>query len=349
MFARVNDNDLSLLACLDPVARRIVRIDEQPQIIEVLMSLARRVLVLAVSALASSHLVGQSPEADATRSIHIRFGAVLDGKPFTCGTKYMAHGLHDVEVTPADLRFYISSVDLVTSDGTLAHVALDQDGLWQYRDVVLIDLEDGKGGCRNGNTPMHQEISGRIANGHYTGIRFTLGLPFDLAHLDPVSAPAPLNFTAMSWAWQAGLKFLRAELLVENKLSSPTAATTSLTKEPMAMGPGGMMGRSGGFPIHIGSTGCVASSITTPPLEECAHPNLAMVKIDDFDPDVDSIVLDMDRLIAGAELIKNHANSAPGCMSGQHDEDCAAVFHALGLPFGSLPPAEQIVFKKAVR
>lgn len=291
-----------------------------------------------------------APASESPKQVQIHFSGMLGQKPFHCGEHYLLVGEHSVTVTPADLRFYVSEVALLDANGTATPVSLDQDGVWQYRNVALIDLEDGKGGCRNGNPATHDVVTGTVPSGNYTGIRFTLGIPFDLGHVDSTASPSPLNFTAMSWVWESGFKFVRAELLVENPVKPAIQAAQEAAPQQdaaaTATSTGSPLMRSPGFPIHIGSTGCAAASRTSPPASECAHPNRATVTLTSFDPAHDTVVFDLDRLIAGNDLTQNAPDTAPGCMSGDKDPDCAPIFRALGLPFGNQSAVEQTVFRE---
>ena len=305
---------------------------------------AQAAVVLALIA-----VVGTARHANAqpaVQPVHLRFAGRLGGQEFSCGKQYAGIGTKPVTVTPADLRFFISDVALIDKSGKAVPVNLDQDGTWQYQNLVLVDLENGKGGCRNGNEPMHEEISGSVPAGNYTGLRFTVGVPFALDHVDASTAPAPLNFTAMNWVWQAGFKFIRAELVVvhENGAGEPSPAPASSIPASNSVPKGRDEMRSGGFPIHIGSTGCASSSKTTPPTEECKHPNRIEVTLTVFDSTQDRVIFDVDKLAAGSDVTTNSPGTAPGCMSGEQDPDCAPVFKALGLPYGDQPGGVQTVF-----
>jgi uncharacterized repeat protein (TIGR04052 family) len=299
-----------------------------------------------VPLLAAQSVAGTLPQ----KPVAVRFAGVLGQKPFVCGERYVLDADRSVTVTPSDLRFYVANVELMDASGKSTSITLDQDGIWQYRNIALIDLEDGKGGCRNGNAAMHTTLTGTAPAGSYTGIRFTVGLPFELGHLDPVTSPAPLNFTAMSWVWQTGFKFIRAELLFENEGARDSAVTGSQSsaeaRSAAGMNSSGSHMRIKGLPIHIGSTGCVSATKTSAPDKECAHPNRANVLLANFDPDHDTVIFDFDRLLSGSNITQNTPNTAPGCMSGPDDPDCAPIFHALGLPFGSTEAVEQTVFRK---
>ena len=304
------------------------------------MSCRSHLLVLGLLFLALPAF-SQPTSSAPPQKVALRFAAKLGDKPFACGQTFTNIGVTHATVTPTDLRFFVTHVKLLDAAGNETPVALDQDGTFQYRDLALVDLEDGSGGCRNGNPATHTAIMGTVPAGTYTGVRFTVGVPFDLNHLDPVSAPAPLNFTAMSWVWQAGFKFIRAEVAVKTP-APPSADSPRSASKPMGR-------ESAGFPVHLGSTGCVSSSPTTAPATECAHPNRVVVTLTSFDPAADTVLFDFDHLLAASDVTRNTAKTSPGCMSFPNDPDCAPIFGSLGLAFNDAPAGEQTVFRTAPR
>src|SRR5574343_335397 len=132
-----------------------------------------------------------------------------NGEPFVCGRSYDKVGSAASRITPTDFRFYVSDVALLDAAGHATPLTLGQDGAWQYRNVALIDLEDGAGPCRNGTAATHPQLTGHLPPGDYRGVRLTVGLPMALNHADVTLAPPPLNLTAMFWNWQAGYKFFK--------------------------------------------------------------------------------------------------------------------------------------------
>jgi len=50
-------------------------------------------------------------------------------------------------------------------------------------DLALLDFEDGTGGCVNGTPDVNDRVAGTVPEGHYTGLRFTLGVPFSAGML----------------------------------------------------------------------------------------------------------------------------------------------------------------------
>ena len=172
---------------------------------------------------------------------------------------------------------------------------LEPNDLWQEGGVALLDFEDGSGGCLQGNPPMNTEVHGTVPETvNISGVRFTLGVPFDRNHRDATTAPAPLNTMSMHWGWNGGYKFLRID--------------------------GASTGVPDGFAIHIGSTGCegdMRGNVTG-----CVQDNRAEIALDGIDPALNAIVVDVAALLSGSDIDAN-LSGPPGCMSGFDDDDCA--------------------------
>ncbi len=238
--------------------------------------------------------------------VTIRFAAMVGNRPAACGITYRGLGMENSPISLNDFRFYVSNVRMVTADGMEVPVELAQDGLWQYNDVALLDFEDGTGLCSGSGTPeMNDKVVGMIPEGEYAGLRFDLGVPFELNHLDTATAPAPLNLPAMWWNWRSGYKFVRIDM------QTPTSAIPQ-------------------WFIHLGSTGCVSDSGSTPPSEPCANPNVATVELMGFNPTENFVVADLMSLLTPVNLNEN-TPQPPGCMSGVQDPDCIDLFPSFGL------------------
>lgn len=249
-------------------------------------------------------------------SFALQFGAVVGDAPFACGVRYQVGG---VGTEARDLRFYVSEVRLVRADGTEVPLELEQDGLWQHQGVALLDFEDGTAGCRNGTPQTRSLVSGTAPAGDYRGLRFTMGVPMELNHINQATAPSPLSLTALFWSWNAGYKFLRAEVLTD--------------------------GLPQGFFVHLGSTLCTPEGRATQPATACRNGNRVEVEIPDFDPSSDRVVFDLARLLEGTALGGDGEATRGACMSGPQDARCAPVFSSLGLPFGEAGGSPQTVFR----
>ena len=243
--------------------------------------------ILVLAALAVS--CGQ-PRSD----VEIVFAARFADESITCSS-----GSGTVSLT--DLRFYVHDVELRSSEGEWRPVTLDIDPTWQQPDLAMIDLENATSGCMNGTAETRPAIAGSIRNDNYRGIRFTLGVPFDRNHADPLTAAGPLDDSAMHWHWRSGYKFLRA----------------------------GVETNDDGFWIHLGSTGCEG---TVGNITGCRSPNRVEVELAEFVPGDSEVIFDLAALLAGTDL----DNAAPGdCSSAPAESTCGAPFAALGLDFES--------------
>lgn len=280
-------------------------------------------------------------QSQSTQPVTLRFAGAVNGAPFACGKSYPNIGTTKSTITPSDFRLFVSAMELLTNEGKAVPVALNQDGVWQYKNIALVDFEDGSGPCSNGTRATHTEVTGTAPAGSYTGLRFTMGVPFELNHGDPTVASSPLNITAMFWNWQGGYKFLRADM-----------ASTGLSAKPamknMAMEHGAKAAHghddASGYSVHLGSTMCASASPTDSP-SSCKNPNRVTVTFTKFDLGKNTIVADLGAILVGANVDHNTPDTSPGCMSFPKDPDCPAVMNALGLPYdGAAPKSGQKLF-----
>jgi uncharacterized repeat protein (TIGR04052 family) len=241
--------------------------------------------------------------------VTIPFVAIHDGSAAACDSARNGWQMND-------LRFYVSNVVLLDAHGAVTPLTLESDEAWQTRDLALIDLEDGSGACRNGTTHTNAELRGHAPAGDYVGIRFEVGVPFELNHADPLAADAPLDDAAMHWHWRSGYKFLRA----------------------------GVSGDDDGFWLHLGSAGCKG---TVQDISGCAFPNRVTVEIAEFTVGSDRIAFYFDELLRDTAL---DDSAASDCSSGPAESACPPPFAALGLDHSSgETTGPQTVFRIAPR
>jgi uncharacterized repeat protein (TIGR04052 family) len=251
-------------------------------------------------------------------AVKIPFEGRVGKTPFTCKGTYPGLGTAATEVALSDFRLYIHDLKLHQKGGGDVAVELTQDGLWQYKNLALLDFEDKSGPCANGTTEMNGMVHGQVPQGTYDGLSFKLGVPFDLDHADASTAPSPLNLSGLFWDWNGGYKFLRVD-------SAPVA---------------------GGAPflLHLGSTGC-QGNFADGGISGCDRPNVADVVLTGFDPSTSTIAVDYAAVVAGNDLSVNQGGP-PGCMSGPTDPECDALFQRLGLSVNdaSTHPDQQKLF-----
>lgn len=199
-------------------------------------------------------------------------------------------------VVVRNVQFYIHDVQLLDAAGQPHPFRFDAVAPWQSGQVALVDLGGGGETVRNGT------VRGTPAPGTaeiYTGIRFSIGVPFELNHANPLTAAAPLDRSELFWTWQSGHKFLRVDLLDA--------------------------GREWSF--HLGSTGCSSASALRPPAAPCAQPNVMRVEIAGIDPLRQSVQLQLSELVSSMRA----AEHAICTGDYAHNPACANVFAKTGL------------------
>ena len=226
--------------------------------------------------------------------IAISFAVAWHGQPIRCTAP--ADG-----VSLTDARFYVADLVVHGKGGEEWPVVLDVDGAWQNELVGLIDLENGQGDCLNGSAAVNDSVRGRYAGDDVSGVSFVLGVPDSINHNDPMLAGAPLNYTEMHWHWASGYKFVRAGVATD----------------------------AGSVFLHLGSSRCEG---TIGNILGCRSANRPQVRIDDFDPERDQVVIDLGVLFDAVELSNGERSS---CMSGPAETACTAMFEALGIEFAS--------------
>lgn len=279
-------------------------------------SSSRRFISKTIAAISALVLFTTAIGAHAqTRKVALKFQAMVGNEPFVCGRSYAGIGTSNSTLTPSDFAFYVHDIKLITSDGAEVPVTLDQDGTYQNGSLALLDFEDGTAACSNGNAQMHTSVVGTAPAAKYTGVQFTVGVPFDRNHLDLATQPSPLSLTRMFWAWNTGHKFVRFE-----------AKSTE--------------GKN--WVMHLGSGGCVPTGSAVKAPTECAQANRPVITLTQFDIDAEVVVADIKSLFAG-----NGGAESQVCMSSLRSATCGPMFAALGLPFNAPATMPQTFLRKA--
>lgn len=256
--------------------------------------------------------------AFADQDVKINFAAEIGGQPFACDATFTDIGSTGAAVRGTDFRLYVSDVAMIAADGTRSPVTLAESA-FQHDGVALLDFEDGSAACANGTALLNTQLAGTVAEGSYTGVAFNVGVPFEMNHGDPTTAPTPLNLTSMFWNWRGGYKFVRIDMVPTDKAAS---------------------GPKGWF-LHLGSTMCKSGGKTDAPTAPCKNPNLMAVSFDGFDPAKQTLVIDPAPVVAEADMRSNTPQTSPGCISFLNDPDCDTVMTKLGLPFKDIAAGEQ--------
>jgi uncharacterized repeat protein (TIGR04052 family) len=242
---------------------------------------------------------------DDAEPIELQFVAHVGGEPFACNERYSNFGAGNATIQPADLRAYVHNVRVVANDGSAFAVTLD-DNDFQKDGVALLDFEDGSGACDTGSPELHTSITGQVAAGlTVTAVRFTLGVPEALNHLDVSVAEPPFNIPSLWWSWAGGYKFIKADVLVgDDELAAY---------------------------FHHGSTSCTGT-----PADgfSCAYDHLVDVEVA-VDPTTQAIGIDLAAMYASVDVAADlvEGDNVRGCMSFSNDPDCRGMMASIGVAF----------------
>lgn len=182
-------------------------------------------------------------------TVNLDFAAQAGNTPVDCSTVSIPNlGTTSASARLQDLRFYVSNVRFVRADGseqplTLAVAATNDD--WNARQgsdsVTLIDLENNTGACATGSgtAATNARVTGTVPVGSYVAVRFTLGVPYSLNHLDSTNPSTPFALTSMAlgWNWTTGRIFAKVEVTDPQRTTAPTWAAPAFT-------------------AHLGAAGC---------------------------------------------------------------------------------------------
>jgi len=233
--------------------------------------------------------------------LSIPFQAHVDGTPFSCAQDYPGLGTASTTARFQDARVYLHAIEPLDADGEPLPFTLD-DGDFQGQGVALLDFEDGSDACETGSPDTHTALTGTVT-GDVAGLRFTLGVPSDLNHLDNATAGAPLDAPGMWWSWAGGYKYLKIDL---------TTATWPA------------------WFFHLGATDCEGTPGSG---FSCSWGNTSTISLP-WTPG-HTIALDLARLYDEVDLSAPAAEDdlTPGCMSFADDPSCPPLFRAVGLGF----------------
>lgn len=275
---------------------------------------------------------GSHTTVTAPTAFNLRFHASLSDRlpDVSCTTPLTSLGTSAVPGKLLDLAFFVHKLEFIKADGQVVTAQLSEDQ-WQSQGVALLDFQDKSDSCSGEDKPINTSIRGVIPNEEtFTQVRFTLGIPPSLNHVDPASVKAPLNAPNMFWSWQGGYKAMRFDVSPENGITRPG--------DPNFFG--------SNFFFHLGSTDCVGDPIAGQAVS-CGRVNQAVITLDGFSLSNSEVVLDLDALVADLNL-EIDTYDTPGCMSSTVDPECKSYFEKLGMDLVSgisMPSIRQSAFR----
>lgn len=283
---------------------------------------------------------GGSSSSASSQDVALRFVAVDGDQPVGCGDVVDGLGPDGASsVAISDLRFYVSNVQFFDADGRRLTTRLDRNE-FQYHgsagDVAMIDLTGTDAGACAGDGLTYPEgtartndaITGRVSGGAPARVTFDVGIPQQLMKqiiADNTAEGAPSPLAEMHWSWAFAYRFL---------VMNFTVATDGVAGE--------------GY-VHIGSTDCGGDGTRAlTDRDACGRLNTPAVALDDFDPERDTVAVDIRALLAGVDFtVTTEETTVPGVECHSFDQpDCPTVFGNLGLSFatGTATAATNAVF-----
>lgn len=259
-----------------------------------------------IAALSALMLVACGSDDDSssnkTRNISLKFSASVGAETAACGvnTTLVGSGNSGNGTAPdiKDFRLYISGLQVATASGDFVDVTLTESD-WQQASVALLDFEDGSSSCSSGTAETRMLIEGTVPEADYSRVRFTIGVPEALNHLNQETATAPLNISGLHWNWAGGYKHARIDVA--------------------------------GWNIHLATTGCTLDDNNENLDCSNARPNRPTYTLDNVDLEDSTINFDYAELVSGADITFNTDQTPTGCMSAASDPECATLFTNLGL------------------
>jgi len=208
----------------------------------------------------------------------LRLQLQWQGQPLRC----------DSVLTLAGQTFQLAQLQLFLSDFRQQHAIALKHGPYSNDRLVLLGID-----CQSNDAGQwHIPLASALTTGP---LYFTLGVPAELNHQNPLLAKTPLQQTDMHWSWQHGYKFLRLDLTGHANWS-----------------------------LHLGSTGCSSPSVMRAPPQPCLQPNQLQVQLQYSGQP--QLVLDLAPLLQ--DFVANGDNS---CMSDRQTQSCRQLLPRLGV------------------
>lgn len=217
--------------------------------------------------------------------INLTFQPTFEGSPINCNQTFTTN---QTSWSLTQIQFFLHDIQFQ-----------NQQGDWHQAQILAKENADPNVVLLGGycGESMNWQFNVEVKDMLMKKIRFSVGVPFALNHLNPLTQSSPLNQSDMFWTWQTGYKFLRMEM-------------SSTDSE---------------WIFHLGSTGCKSPSPVRPPKTACKNPNRPVIELDNFDGKK-SIAFEIDKLIAGIDLVA-HDN----CQSEENNSSCQILMPRMGL------------------
>lgn len=290
-------------------------------------------LVLVLIVLLLTQASCKSDAKDPT--FNLAFVGNVATEPLECGRIYEGIGKSNSSVELRDVRFFIHDIELIQANGEATPLSLKQDDEFQLRytktdgsigGLALIDFTgtDSEFCSLRGTSSTHTTINGRAPQAEYTRVRFKIGVPEQLNHVDGSVSPAPLNAYGMQWTWTSGYRHMKIDV----------KATTGDKIKPA-------------YYFHPGAQGCESTTGSAAGPYLCSM-NVAPEFELELNPETQAVEFDLARFYAqddlnlgrGCMFVRNipdmQDGANPGASAGMAN-GCKEMFAAIGLNLPDTP------------
>lgn len=245
----------------------------------------------------------ESPKASGNEQ-SITFKLALNSKLLTCLDVQDGVLLQDKWWQLDALKFYVYQLTLTNSENKKVVDFIPSD--WQTSGIALLSLEPKL--CSDNDESAKKDTATEDTNQavHFTAvlsvddadnIGFTLGVPFEENHKNPLTQPSPLNLPLMFWSWQMGHKFMRWD----------------------------MVNADSHWSFHLGSLGCESASSVRTPSKSCSEPNTVSFELSKPARKSNTIWVHLDRIVEGLDL-----GTDDSCMfHGNTNNSCTTLMQNL--------------------
>ncbi len=304
-------------------------------------------LVLAIALLQGCDGGGSNTQKSGSPSVPqdyeftLQFKAKVGAMEVNCDDLYSGLGPDgNYSIGVGDLRFYVSNLKFYTDNGNAVAPTLDDNDFQLNHaagSVALIDFSDKNSGycdvASEGTPRTNTQITGTVSESAITSVSFDVGVPQAtmkavIAATDNVNdTPSPLG--EMIWSWASGYRHF--------VINFTAMDATHMDRV-----------ENSGF--HLGSRDCGTAGKALSDQDECGLLHTPKVMLTNFDPAVNTVVVDIASLLANAQDTDFNPGNNFGiqCHSSATQTACVSLFPNFGLDIstGLATPGENIVFRK---